>query len=82
MREIVDGGANPPETLRRLAYRLVTERAHDRARFRPVEPIAAQMSEAAVAMLAAAPGGAEPASDAPAVIHAIRDQLDRLERLV
>ncbi len=48
---------------------------------RPVAPIADQLAEGAVAMLAA-PGSSTPASDPRAVVDEIRDQLERLTRML
>ena len=154
MRQIVGAGHDPRETLRRLAYHLVTDRARDRTRFRlldrsesalppelaqafldgrrqalilvvevidkgitdgwfystdarvsglsvlgmcnwvawwfepgpdhPIEPIATQIADSAVAMLAApySDGRQRPPADVSAVIEAIEQHLDRLRALV
>ncbi len=48
---------------------------------RPVAPIADQLAEGAVAMLAR-PGSSTPASDPRAVVDEIKDQLERLTKLL
>lgn len=48
---------------------------------RPVAPIAEQLAEGAVAMFAA-PGSVVPASDPRAVVDTIKDQLERLDKML